>query len=147
MSDPLRPPWTAASQAYMFPLSPGVCSDSCIFSLWCRLNNFMIAVTVCSDFGAQENKVCHCSIFSPFICNEMMGPDAMILVFWMLSFKPTFSLSSSPSSRGSLVPLCFLPLGWCHLHIWGYWYFPQQSWLQLEIHPTRHFPWCTLHIS
>ena len=28
------------------------------------------------------------------ICQEMMGPDAMILVFWMLSFKPTFSLSS-----------------------------------------------------
>ena len=24
-----------------------------------------------------------------------MGPDAMILVFWMLSFKPAFSLSSS----------------------------------------------------
>ena len=23
-----------------------------------------------------------------------MGPDAMILAFWMLSFKPTFSLSS-----------------------------------------------------
>ena len=23
-----------------------------------------------------------------------MGPDTMILVFWMLSFKPTFSLSS-----------------------------------------------------
>ena len=23
-----------------------------------------------------------------------MGPDAMILVFWMLSFKPIFSLSS-----------------------------------------------------
>ena len=22
-----------------------------------------------------------------------MGPDAMILVFWMLNFKPTFSLS------------------------------------------------------
>ena len=26
------------------------------------------------------------------ICHEVMGPDAMILVFWMLSFKPTFSL-------------------------------------------------------
>ena len=25
---------------------------------------------------------------------EVMGPDAMILIFWMLSFKPTFSLSS-----------------------------------------------------
>ena len=24
----------------------------------------------------------------------MMGPDAMILVFWMLSFKPTFSQPS-----------------------------------------------------
>ena len=31
---------------------------------------------------------------SPSICHEVMGPDAMILVFWMLNFKPTFSLSS-----------------------------------------------------
>ena len=31
---------------------------------------------------------------SPFICQEVMGQDAMILVFWMLSFKPAFSLSS-----------------------------------------------------
>ena len=30
---------------------------------------------------------------SPSICHEVMGPDAMILVFWMLSFKPTLSLS------------------------------------------------------
>ena len=33
-------------------------------------------------------------IVSPYICHEVMGPDAMILVFWMLSFKPGFSLSS-----------------------------------------------------
>ena len=33
------------------------------------------------------------SIFSPSICYEVMGPDAMILVFLMLSFKPAFSLS------------------------------------------------------
>ena len=33
------------------------------------------------------------STVSPSICHEVMGPDAMILVFWMLSFKPTFSLS------------------------------------------------------
>ena len=31
---------------------------------------------------------------SPSICHEVMGPDAMILVFEMLSFKPAFSLSS-----------------------------------------------------
>ena len=31
------------------------------------------------------------SIVSPFICHEVMGPDAMILVFWMVSSKTTFS--------------------------------------------------------
>ena len=49
----------------------------------------MSAITICSDFGAQKNKVSHCFP----ICHEVMGPDAMILVFWLLSFKPTFSLS------------------------------------------------------
>ena len=34
------------------------------------------------------------STVCPSISHEVMGPDAMILVFWMLSFKPTFSLSS-----------------------------------------------------
>ena len=34
------------------------------------------------------------STVSPSICHEVMGPDAMIFVFWMLSFKPIFSLSS-----------------------------------------------------
>ena len=33
------------------------------------------------------------STVSPSICHEVVGPDAMIFVFWMLSFKPTFSLS------------------------------------------------------
>ena len=33
------------------------------------------------------------SIVSPSICHELMGLDTMILVFWKLSFKPTFSLS------------------------------------------------------
>ena len=30
------------------------------------------------------------SIVSPSICREVMGLDAMIFIFWMLSFKPTF---------------------------------------------------------
>ena len=46
---------------------------------------------------------------SPYICHEMMGPDAMILVSWMLSFKPTFHSPLSLSLRVSLVFLCFLP--------------------------------------
>ena len=47
---------------------------------------------------------------SPSICHEVMGLDAMIFVFRMLSFKPTFSLSSfilikrlfSPSSLSAI---------------------------------------------
>ena len=82
----------------------------------------------------------------PSICYEVMGPVAMILVFWMLSFKPTFSLSfftfikrlfcSSLSARG---------VG--HLHIWGYWYFSRQSWFLHVLSPAQSFSWCTLHIS
>ena len=34
------------------------------------------------------------SIVSASISHELMGPDVMILVFWMLNSKPTFSLSS-----------------------------------------------------
>ena len=45
------------------------------------------------------------SIVSPSICHEVMGLDAMILVFSMLGFKPAFSLSS----RAFLVLLHFLP--------------------------------------
>ena len=71
--------------------------------------NFMSAVTISSDFGDQENKVCHRFHFSPSTCHEMMGPDAIIPVFWILNLKPYFSLSSlSLSSRGYPV-LLFLP--------------------------------------
>ena len=34
------------------------------------------------------------STVSPSISHEVMGLDAIIFVFWMLSFKPTFSLST-----------------------------------------------------
>ena len=33
------------------------------------------------------------SIVSPSICHEVMGSYAMIFIFWMLNFKPVFSLS------------------------------------------------------
>ena len=38
-------------------------------------------------------------IFSPPICQEVMEPDAIILVFWVLSFKQVFHSPLSPSSR------------------------------------------------
>ena len=67
------------------------------------------------------------------------------LSFWMLSFKPTFSLSSfikrlfgsSSHSDIRLVSSAYLRLL----------IFPWQSWFQLVLHPAQCFSWCTLHIS
>ena len=51
------------------------------------------------------------STVSPSISHEVMGPDAMIFVFWMLSqiLSQLFHSPLSLSSRGFLVPLHFLP--------------------------------------
>ena len=68
--------------------------------------NFMGAVTICSDFGAPQNKV-SVSIISPSMCHEVTGLDAMISECWVL--RQLFHSPLSPSSRGSLVPLHFLP--------------------------------------
>ena len=74
----------------------------------------------------QKIKSATVSTVSPSICHEVTGLDGTILVFWMLSFKPTFSFFSfimllfiffpfifisplSLSSRGSLVLPHFLP--------------------------------------
>ena len=56
--------------------------------------NFMAAVTICSDFGAPKIESATVSLVYPSICHEVMGPEPMILVFWMFSFKSDFSLSS-----------------------------------------------------
>ena len=95
-------------------------------------------------FGAQENKIFLCfHLFSPSICHEVKGLDAMILVFWKLSFKPVFSLSSF-----ILIKRLFNSFHeWYHLHIWGCWYFSRQSWFQIRIPPNWPFVWCTLWTS
>ena len=43
--------------------------------------NLFTVVTSYSDFGAQENKICHHFHFPPSIWHEVMGLDAMILIF------------------------------------------------------------------
>ena len=87
------------------------------------------------------------SIVSPSICYEVMGPNAMIFIFWMGRLSQMFHSPLSLSSRGSLVPLRFLTRGWCHLHIWGCWYFFQKSWFQFVLQPVGHFSWCILYIN
>ena len=49
------------------------------------------------------------SIFPPSIYHDVMEPDAMILVFWILSFRSAFHSLLSPSSRVSLLLFTF-----CH---------------------------------
>ena len=94
----------------------------------------------------KKRKSVTASTVSPSICHEVMWPDAMILVFYTLNFKPLFYSPLSPS-RGSLVPLCFLPSEWYHLHIWSCWYFPRQSWFLHVLHWSQQFVWCTLHVK
>ena len=70
------------------------------------------------------------SIVSPSICQEVMGQDVMILVLWMLSFKPAFSLSSFTFikrlfSSSSLSVIRVVSSVWkhrrkCYLYLWLY---------------------------
>ena len=74
--------------------------NKCLVISWLQLPSTVI-------LESKKIKSVTVSSVSLSICYEVMGLDAMILVFWMLSFKPAFSLSLSPSSRGSVVPLHF----------------------------------------
>ena len=83
----------------------------------------MAAITTCSIFGAQENKVCHCFHIFPHLFAVKWWdwmPWFSFFECWVLS--QLFHSLLSPSSGGSLVPLLFLPLKWYHLHICGCWY-------------------------
>ena len=73
--------------------------------------NFMAAVTIFSDVGTLGGKksitVC---IFSPSICHEVMGLDAMVFILNVeFEVSQLFHSPLSLSSRGSLVLLHFLP--------------------------------------
>jgi len=46
-----------------------------------------------------QNIMSHCFHCFTIYFHEVMGPDAKVLVFWMLSYKPTFSLSSFTFSK------------------------------------------------
>ena len=70
----------------------------------------MAAVTISSDLGAQENKVCHCFHCFPTYFPWSDRTGCHDFSFWMLSFKPTFPLSSftfikSLSSSSSLTAI------------------------------------------
>ena len=52
--------------------------------------NFMATVTICSDFGAQENKISHCFHFSPFYLSGSDGTGRHVLSFLNVDFQASF---------------------------------------------------------
>ena len=54
----------------------------------------MAAVTVCIDFGAQENEIWHYFHIFPIYLPRSNRTGCHDLSFWKLSFKPAFSFSS-----------------------------------------------------
>ena len=42
----------------------------------------MAAITICSDFGAQKNKVSHCFHCFPIICHEVRFSNKMLVEGW-----------------------------------------------------------------
>ena len=61
--------------------------SKCLFISWLQSQSAVI-------LEPPKIKSATVSTVSPSICHEVMGLDALIFVFWMLRFKPTFSLSS-----------------------------------------------------
>ena len=54
----------------------------------------MAAVTICSDFRAQEEEICYCFHLFPFYFPWRDGARCHDLSFLIFSFKPAFSLFS-----------------------------------------------------
>ena len=108
----------------------------------------MATVTVRSDFGAQENKICHFFLSLPLYFPWNNGTGYHDLSFLNVEFQVSFFHAPISSSSGSSsVPPPFLAFECYQLHTWGCWYSSQKSWFQLVIHWAQYFVRCTLHIS
>jgi len=60
---------------------PGLIVTEIAFLPRSKSFNFMVAVTIYSDFGAPKIKSLTVSIVSPPICHEVIRLDAMIFIF------------------------------------------------------------------
>ena len=109
--------------------------------------NFMAAVTICREFGAQENKLSQCFHCFPLYLPWSDGTGCNDLSFMNVQLKPNFSLStftfikrvfsSSPLSSIRVVSSAYLRLVIFLLAIL----------IPGVLPPDQCFSWCTLHIS
>ena len=116
----LNPQWSVSGRDLSVLICLGCCNktlQTCCsvtqLSKWCLLFNGLSRLVIAfllrgkhlliSWFQSQSTMilvpkkiVCHCFHFPPSICQEVIGLDAMILVFGILSFRPAFSLFFFP---------------------------------------------------
>ena len=88
VGDAIQPSHPLLSLLLLPPIPPSMrvfSNQSTLCTRWTKCWSF-------SDLRAPQNKVSHC--FHCFPIYLPWSDGTMILVFWMLSFKPTFSLSS-----------------------------------------------------
>ena len=113
--------------------------SKCLFISWLQSPSAVIL--------EPPQKVCHSFQFFHLVAMKWWDwrPWSLFSECWTLS--QLFHSPLSIASKGSVHLLQFLPYRWCRLHVWGYWYFSQQSWFQLVLLTAQCFSWCTLHIS
>ena len=107
----------------------------------------MAAVTSAVILEPRKIRSVTVLLFPHLFAMQWWNPDTMILVFWMLSFKPAFSLYSFTFikrlfSSSSLSAIRDLSSAYLRLLI-----FVLAIWFQFVLHPAQHFTWCTLHRS
>ena len=61
--------------------------SKCLLVLWLQSLSTVI-------LEPRKRKSVTASTFSSSVCYEMMGPDTIMFIFWLLSYKPAFSLPS-----------------------------------------------------
>ena len=95
----------------------------------------------CGSWGQKESDT-----IEQLNWTELMGLDAMILVFWMLNFKPTFSLFSFTFKRlfssSSLSALRVVLSAYLRLLV-----FLPAILIPSCVHPAQYFSCCILHIT
>ena len=108
----------------------------------------MAAVTVHSDFGAQENKICHCFHFFPSICHEVMGlylkkihqPSVCIWEIPSLARVVTlYTQGKKPNGRSAVWWMLALKKQASHL-MFGEFAFQLLEGCQRLLFPRRSFP-------
>ena len=109
--------------------------SKCLLISWLQSPSAMI-------LEPKKRKSVTASTFLLSICHEVMGPDAIIFVFFlMLSFKPAFSLSyfvliHSLASSFSLLSIIVVIVRISDVGI-----SPGSLDFSFVIHPAQHFAW------